>query len=515
MFCERCGKEVDDDSRFCQYCGAAVTPVAPRMLHAGASLWQWLSNALKDKKKIRVLWGALAAVIVVILAVILIAAMPRTVVLDDYITVRFEGLSTLGTAYLELDTEGFLAEFGREIETGEAAKDILERAEFKLELDNTTNLANGDKVYIDFFCDPEVLEEYDLRIRLKRDTRPVEGLREPEYLDLFAQLQLTYVGCAPYAEVRMSDGSGNAFIRDNVLYSIKDGTQISEGSTFTVEASCLDAAAHAAGYIILEKSREYTVAGLPQPQELNVFDQIEVAFSGIEGEGKAAYEFAEGMEFLKDLRFVFNKDSDLKEGDVVTLSYTNPYNLDPLKYGYTFSSATAKQYTVTKLGSYVTSFRQISGTEQEKLLKKVDALARFYLTKSSGENGTSSMLLENTGFANGNELFHAAGTSNVTLHSVIAGQTGSRYPTYYLVFVYTFDISAHPNITKNNGDVADACVYFYIKNPVLKGDGELDIDYEADTDILCKTSCYLNYGALEEAFLKSLTEQDVYTPSQT
>lgn len=516
MFCEHCGREVDNDSCFCQHCGETVTPVRSKAAGSAVALGAWLRGFWGKKKNRSVFLAAVVAVVAVIAAVVAVATMPQTVILDNYIAVRFEGLSTYGTAHLEVDEKGLLAALGKDKSPAEAEilEEILEKAEFSLRLDNTTDLSNGDKVYIDFSCNGDFLEAFDLRIRLKRDVRIVEGLREPEYLDLFAQLKLTYVGCAPYGEVRLINDSDNAFIRSSVTYSVKEDLQLSEGSKFTVQANFSGAAALQAGYIITETTKEYTATGLPQPQRLNVFDCVRVEFSGVEGEGKATYKLEEEMEFLGELRFVFNKDSDLKEGDVITLSYTNPYNLDPLKYGYTLNDSTAKQYTVTKLGSKVTAFSQISADEQAKLLKKVDNLARYYLSKGDGENGLQQIQLVDTGFANGNELSHAVGTSNITLHQVLSGQTGSRYPTRYLIFVYNLDISGHPNITRNNGNVADACVYFYIKDAVLTGDGMLDIDYEAGGDIVCKTACYLNFAALDEAFLKSLTIQEIYEPSK-
>lgn len=514
MFCEHCGKELDDDSRFCEYCGVAVAPVKHRAAAAGATFFLRLRDALRSQKKTALAWALLGVALVFLLGAVVISAMPRTIVLDDYITVRFEGLSTLGTARLELDEAGFLADLSRDLPAADTgiAEQILQQASFSLQLENNTALSNGDKVYINFSCNTDILEAYDLRIRLKRDVRQAEGLQEPEYLDPFEQLRLSFAGCPPYTEVILTNTSGNAFIRNNVLYNVQTATLIAEGSKFTVEATFSEEAAIKAGYIITEKTREYTATDLPQPKPLQVFDQIQVSFSGVEGEGLAAYTLSEGMDFLKELRFVFNKESNLKEGDVVTLSYTNPHNLDPLQYGYTFSGGTAKSYTVTKLGTKIATFSQIPPTEWETLLKKVDATARHYLTKNGSNQAMQQIQLVDTGFANGNELSHAAGTSNVTLLRAIAAQTGSRNPTRYLIFVYNLDITGHPNITKNNGDIADACVYFYIKDPVLKGDDTLDLNYEINGDIICKTSCYLNFDALEEAFLKSLTPLETYTP---
>ncbi|MBO5952975.1 MAG: zinc ribbon domain-containing protein [Oscillospiraceae bacterium] len=511
MFCEKCGKEVESGSRFCQNCGATVAvETVPAAASTGVPIGQKVAALLKDKKKAPIVYGVGAAILAAIVLIIVLVSLPRTVVLDDYITIQYDGLSTVGTAELELDEEGLMKDLGKDLTMKElnTLYAALMKADFKLELDTTENLSNGDNIHITFSYNEEALKQYDVRIKLKKDTRTVEGLQEPVFLDVFEKLELTYEGCAPYTKVTVTDTSGNPFIQDYVTYRVENGTKLSEGSEFTVHASYSDYDANEKGYIVKESSKKYIAVNLPQPKELDVLSYITVDFSGIEGRGVAKYTLDSELSFLSRLRFTFNKSSSLKEGDVITLSYTNPYNMDPLEYGYTFTGATAKQITVPKLGAYVTDFSQIPEAEGTKLLKWVEERARYYLTAEKSKNGMESMKLTGTDYSSGNELSHAEATGNVKLHSVVAGK---RYSTQYLVFVYTFDITKHPNVTENGGNVTNACIYLYLTKPVLKGDGTLDVDYTDHGDLYCKTTCYLTYEALESEYLKTLTEQVVYT----
>lgn len=523
MFCEKCGKKLEDDSKFCEHCGAPVVsdqatpaPAAPVATAAPAAVQQKAKSFLSNKKNVTILAAVAAVLVLVIVAVSVINALPTKMVLDDYISIEYSGLSTQGYAYLNFNEELFLADLGTEKELfGTALSSYYAQiwaTGISLELDKTVELANGDEINIVFENNEEALKELGLKLVLNDPVIVVEGLQEPIYLDLFEGLEFTYSNCAPYAYAEISATSDNSFIKDNVYYYLEGAYDLSGGSVFTVYANYSEYTANENGYIIKENSKEITVAAedLPQPVELNPFDYVTVTFDGIEGEGYAECEIDyDACDFLGNLRFEFNKDYDLSEGETITLSYTNPYDSDPLYYGYTLTNTTAQQYTVPKLDSHITAFSQLPESERTKILDKVDELAHYYLTKESNPNGTLQIKLTGTDYNNGNELSHAAGTGNLKLHSVVAGKiSGWWSSTPYLVFVYTFDITGHPNVTDNEGNVTGACVYLYIENPVMNGDGTLD--NSIDEDILCNSRCYLSYEELEKAFLEDLEDQDVY-----
>ena len=597
MFCEKCGAQMENDSRFCLNCGAPVA-AAPAAAPVAAPPAPGKSGFFANKNNVIILSVA-AAVVAVIVVVCILLGLPKTIYMDDYITIRYDGLSTQGTARLVLDGEALEAALMEEMSATEMQmlEAKLFKSEYVLELSKTENLSNGDEISIILIIDNEVAKDYNVQFKLRNETVTVEGLKEPVFLDPFQDLEITYSGFAPNAQVQLQNNATNECLQNNVYYYIDNGYNLEEGETFTVEASFSEYDANQAGYIILHKSKEYTATNVPQPVELdlfkdleivftgcspygkvsvqtkstnefilnnvnyyitngknleegetftvsasfssyqaekngyiitvtekeytaanlpaptplNVFDYVNVYFTGIEGSGQANYSFTSDIEFLSQLRFEFSRSYSLKAGEVVSLSYTLRYSsTDPLAYGYTLTGETMKQFTVPTLGQYVTDFKLLSDAEQTKILNKTAELAKYYLTKESAENGTGSINLKGTQYSDGNQLLHAMNLSNVKLHSVVAGcQEGWWSNTQYLVFVYTVDITSHPNITENNGN-ATGYFYLYIQNPVVKADGTLEINY--DNDIDRPNYCYLSLDAVNEAFLNNIKNQVVYTP---
>ena len=513
MFCEKCGAQMDNDSKFCLNCGAPATPqTAPVAVSAAPAGPSFFSN----KKNVLILAIVAAVIVVGIIVGIVIASLPATIYIDDYITIEYNGLSTRGEAYLDFNHNAFKAALLEEMTLQEMniMHELLQNAGFLFELDKTSELTNGDEIHISFYMDNEIAKDYGVQIKLKNDTITVNSLQEPVFLDLFKDLELTFNGCSPYSEVTFVNNSTNEFIQNYVSYYIDNSYNLEEGEIFTVNANFSEYSAEEAGYIILESSKEYTATNLPQPVELNPFDYVTVTFSGLEGDGRANYQVnEEAHSFMNYIYFEINKSSSLTEGETITLSYTYSSSRDPLQYGCKLVGSTTKQFTVPKLGSYVTDFNQLSADEQTKVTNKVMELAKYYLTKEGETNGTSEMNLTGTDYWSGNQLNHAAGLGNVKLHSVVAAQSSSyTWHTKYLIFVVTVDITGHPNIAENGGNTTGA-IYIYLTNPIVKGDGTLEIDYESKYTFSVNKYVYLSYDALNTNYLSYLYNPVTYTPA--
>ncbi len=505
MFCENCGSKLDDDSRFCLVCGTAVAPQAlPPEDRGTEPVPPEAAAGLFSKKPAKI-----AAVIALVLAVVLLAAgavlifvLPTTVYVDNLIVIDYAGLSTLGTAEISMDADALTARLQEEM-TAEEVSRMMERiaeSSYTLELDKTSGLTNGDTLSIHFFMDNEIAREYGVQFKLKSSTVTVDALREPVYLDLFADLKLIYTGCSPYTTVAIENSSDNAYIQSGVTYSIRNDTDLEEGEKFTVEAAFSAEEANAAGYIILNPAKTYTATNLPQPELLDPFAHVEVLFSGLDGGGRVQHQIKdEDIPFMSFISFQFDKDALLTEGDVITLSYTVAEGQDPLQYGYTLAEGTAKQFTVPKLGTYLTDFQQLSAQGQAQLIQKATEIARLYLTRESADNKTGDMKLTGTGTSRKNQLSLAADLGNVRLHSVTACQDSPlTYHNKYLYFFFTVDITGHPSIKENGGNATGA-MFLRISNPIVKSDGTLETDAEYKFTFGTNSYVYLSIDALNTA----------------
>ena len=509
MFCEKCGTQLDNDSKFCLNCGTPVTPQeAPPAAPAAAPA---KPSFFSNKKNVTIACIVAAVLVVGIIAAIIIAGLPTAIYMDDFITIEYDGLSTMGTAYLDFDYDAFESRLLQEMtkQEMEIMARRLQNTMVEPALDKTSELTNGDELRISFFFDNEIAKDYGVEFKLRNATVKVAGLQEPIYLDLFADLKLTYTGCSPYSEVAVENTSTNSFIQNKVSYDISNRYDLEEGETFTVSASFSSYDANEAGYIILESEKEYTATNLPQPTLLDPFEYVNVTFSGLEGNGRASYEKTGDIDFMRYISFEFNQQSSLVEGDTIALTYTVSNNIDPLKYGYKLTETTYKQYTVPKLGKYLTDFMDITAAEQQKIIDKAVEIGKLYLTKEDSNNKTGTMHLV-TAYNYSNQLSRATGLSNVKLHSVVTGKPSkySSNPTLY--FVISVDIAGHPNI---EGGSATGYIYMTLSNAIVKGDGTLEVNYDSNYVFSVSSSVYLGYEAIHTNVLSGLYEPVTFTPA--
>ncbi len=503
MVCEKCGTQLDSDSKFCTQCGSPVTAGEEKVAAAG-----FFSN----KKNILILAAVAALILFGVVAALVLSGLPTTVYVDDFITIDYQGLSTQGTAEIGMNTDDLTTRLQAEM-SQEAAYMMMSRLSdtYRLELTKTESLANGEEVYIIFFMDNEIAKEYGIQFKLRRDTVKVSGLQEPVFLDLFAELKLVYTGCTPYTQVTLENNSTNEFIQNEVFYYVHNRTDLEEGEPFTIEASYSLERATELGYVILADFKEYTASNLPQPQLLDPFDHVTVTFSGLEGQGRAACKVTGEIDFLSWLDFTFDKNTELSEGETVTLSYTVRDNENPLLYGYKLAEGTTRQYTVPKLGAYVTDFNQLSQAGQQQLIGKATEIAKLYLTKESSDNKTDEVHVFGPHAYKNGQLSYAEGLENVKLDAVIACQSSNfDWHTKELYFIFTVEITGHPNIQK---DKVTGAFWLRITNPIVTGDGTLGADLDSNYVFIASPYVYLSVDALNTAMQNSIYNPVIYTPS--
>lgn len=181
--------------------------------------------------------------------------------------------------------------------------------------------------------------------------------------------------------------SGN-FLGDSVLLEAAmkvDATPtegLSNGDTVTVSVSCDESTAERLKLKFVNTSVDYTVSGLPDGVETDVFADLSVTFDGIAPGGTVSLKNNSTDDFVKGVSFSADPSNGLSNGDTVTVTahYNEQNAVDQLRV----VPETTKTYTVSGLDAYVSSYDQLDQdtidqlTQQSKDTIDTDLLAARY-----------------------------------------------------------------------------------------------------------------------------------------
>ncbi len=111
--------------------------------------------------------------------------------------------------------------------------------------------------------------------------------------------------------------------------------------------------------------KDYTVESLEELIEVDPFKDVTLKFSGTSPAGYVYYNNASDIDCVRWASMEFDKDSDLKNGDTVTLRVSPDSIENAVKKGYKFT-VTSKEYKVEGLSYYYNSLDEISDEHMKK-----------------------------------------------------------------------------------------------------------------------------------------------------
>ncbi len=183
---------------------------------------------------------------------------------------------------------------------------------------------------------------------------------------------------------------GDAFIIESaVTYEVSPKENLSNGDEITVTATINNEKTDAYNLKLVAKKRTFTVEGLPEIKQVDLFENIDVLF-----QGTAPYATAkitdENTDHYVNTQYKLNKDSGLNIGDIVTV--TAQYDKDELlAKGYMAESDT-KEFEVMNVSKYVTELSEIPDEILGKMKKQMeDAMLAHVASKWTEKESLSGM----------------------------------------------------------------------------------------------------------------------------
>lgn len=347
MICVHCGKEIENGSAFCPYCGAAIAENTAAKVEA-------ITAKLPRKPGKRAIPVAAAALLVV--GGIAFANRTPTINLNKYVTLSAEGYDSLGKLDVEFDTDKLEKDYGKTLaknlhksissydavseDLRDLASDLSAGAETELfELcyangtaDKTTGLSNGDVVTYSWNVDAkDAKEAFGVNLKYSDITYTVSGLEDVGTFDAFDGVSVEFTGTSPNGEAHINNTSGNG-----LYYTLDESYGLRNGDTVTLKVSsgrsdysdCIDTY----GGIPAETEKTVTVEGLNQ-YITSADDLTETALQSLQAQAEDvlnAYvankwdsdtETFNGMEYLGDYILTPKAGSVWTENNIVTLAY--------------------------------------------------------------------------------------------------------------------------------------------------------------------------------------------------
>lgn len=275
------------------------------------------------KKKYAVI-GAVAVLLVVILAAVLMRPKYMTIAPSEYVKVSTKGLDGSGTAKFTLDAARLQRAIAQEQDLKPAQESELEsllvQAEQYFTLSKDTELENGDSIAIQCRMPSDYLDDYHVKIENSDYHYTVSGLIGVQNVALEDYFTFTFSGYEKhgYASYSLDTGRlyddiaklirevddsaeaetyiekqlyGDLFYQDVLQMELDRTEELSNDDklTFTCQISDTDTGLETYGIILEDVSCEQEVEGLDTLETIDLAPYIAISFAGYDGDGSAAF----------------------------------------------------------------------------------------------------------------------------------------------------------------------------------------------------------------------------------
>lgn len=251
MICPNCNSVFPEGSIFCENCGAKLKE------QASQTAVQQVPNVPKKKTLDKRIVGVAAAVLAIIVIVIVcVSTYKHKIDLNDFVTVEFTGYETKGKADITFDYEAFYKEIS---DVSDDTSYLAACQEVDWDLSKKNELSNGDKVTLTFTCNNEAAKKCKIKFVGEETEYEVEGLKEIEVVDAFADIELTFSGVSPNVTASVENNSKNEAVK-NQYFTIEGNGNLKKGDTFTVTINIdnEESLVERYGCVLKETSKEYT-----------------------------------------------------------------------------------------------------------------------------------------------------------------------------------------------------------------------------------------------------------------
>ncbi len=241
------------------------------------------------------------------------------------------------------------------------------------------DLSNGDEVTVTVDYDEDKFEERGIKVKNPEFTVTVEGLSDGTKINVFDGLKVTYSGLSGKGYAIFDTDACDTFIQDYVYFEYPE-SELSNGDTITVTARYNSDDAEENLVIIENDTKEYTVSGLKEPEEIDPFENLEITYTGASPYITASIDSTKCNSLVNNYISFSIDDGYFRNGDTFTVTATYS-EYDAEEYGFVVTNE-IKTYTVENQPEYVTS---LDGLDLTELQAELDDKLTVTTTANKGD----------------------------------------------------------------------------------------------------------------------------------
>ena len=306
--------------------------------------------------------GGAALLLVGIILIFLLVFSKKTIDLSECFNIEYSGYSGSARANVSLDAD----KLKDKIKDSSVAKNFVKKAD--LEVDNYTNLSNGDEIKVKVSISNSFLESNKLKLKETKIRIPVTGLKEFEKLDLSKYVKLKYTGLnkTATAEVEVDQSLQDVIGEDTyknfvrqARFNITNNGKLENDKDAEITVNISKYWLTQNGITLESDKFNVKVSGLEQGTEIDVFSGMKVNISGMSPNLSVSITNESTDEFIKTVKFTPSKNSGIANGETIKIEATNWDKDMANEKKYTFKSTTT-EYKIENQAAYVSQTSEIT-----------------------------------------------------------------------------------------------------------------------------------------------------------
>lgn len=253
-------------------------------------------------------------------------------------------------------------------------------------------------------------------------------------------------------------GTPMDYMKMSYTVSADKKSELSNGDRITITYSGDEDIANYFTCNVVLDSLEYNVTELEEAEKKDIFENMKVEFSGVNGNGSLSYNY-EGNE---NINFTADKKYSLSNGDTVTITADiSDLNDFADENGY-IPESLEKTYTVSNMKAYCKSIDEIPQAAKNAMKAQADDKITSMLS-SANSYDQSTYSFEDPSYI---------GDYMLTLKTSAPSRAYSNNE-YGLVYKFTY-VDNYKNTTKEGYEVV------YFKNISANEEGDFEVDLESE-----------------------------------